>query len=104
MSGATTPAPPLVDLSWGRSFVDGFPHDFFTWLRRERPVWWHEATPHTPGGEGFWVVSRHAEAAAIMRDAVTFSSGQAGTAIGDSPGAGLSLNETDDPHSGLRSS
>src|SRR4051794_27508242 len=63
---------PTVDLSWGRSFLHGFPHDFFAWLRREHPVWWHEATEHTPGGEGFWVVSRHADAVAIMRDPVTF--------------------------------
>ena len=104
MVQASSPAPPLVDLSWGRSFVDGFPHEFFTWLRREHPVWWHPATEHTPGGVGFWVVSRYAEAAAVMKDPVTFSSGEAGTAIGDSPGAGLSLNQTDDPqHRRLRS-
>lgn len=104
MAPSTRPAPPAVDLSWGRSFVDGFPHEFFAWLRREHPVWWHDATEHTPDGKGFWVVSRYAEAAAIMKDPVTFSSGVAGTAIGDSPGAGLSLNQTDDPqHRRLRS-
>jgi cytochrome P450 len=95
---------PTVDLSWGKSFVHGFPHDFFAWLRREHPVWWHEATEHTPGGEGFWVVSRHADAVAVMRDPATFSSGVGGTAINDSSGAGLSLNQTDDPqHWRLRS-
>jgi cytochrome P450 len=94
----------MIDLSWGRTFLDGFPHDFFTWLRREHPVWWHEPTEHTPGDEGFWVVSRYAESVAIMRDPDTFSSGSAGTAINDSPGAGLSLNQTDDPqHRRLRS-
>lgn len=87
---------PIVDLSWGRSFVHGFPHDFFTWLRREHPVWWHGPTEHTPGGEGFWVISRHADAVAVMRDPVTYSSGQGGTAIDDSPG-GVLLNQTDDP-------
>jgi cytochrome P450 len=67
-------------------------------------VWWHEATEHTPGGEGFWVVSRHADALAIMRDPATFSSARGGTAINDSTGAGLSLNQTDDPqHWRLRS-
>lgn len=94
----------MVDLSWGRSFMDGFPHEFFAWLRQEHPVWWHEPTEHTPDGIGFWVVSRYAEAAAVMKDPATFSSGVAGTAIGDSPGAGLSLNQTDDPqHRRLRS-
>jgi cytochrome P450 len=104
MAGPVLPRPPLVDLSWGRSFVSGFPHDFFTWLRREHPVWWHEPTEHTPDGQGFWVVSGYDDAVAIMKDPVTFSSGAGGTAIGDSPGAGLSLNQTDDPqHRRLRS-
>jgi cytochrome P450 len=103
MSAGAAPAPAPVDLSWGESFVDGFPHDFFTWLRREHPVWWHDATPHTPDGEGFWVVSRYAEAAAIMKDPVTFSSALGGTAINDSAGSGILLNQTDDPqHRRLR--
>src|SRR4051794_2187738 len=39
-----------------------------------------------------------------MKDPIRFSSGRHGTAIGDSPGAGLSLNQTDDPqHRRLRS-
>ena len=104
MSSLTVGTPPPVDLSWGMSFVNGFPHDFFGWLRAEHPVWWHEPTEHTPGAEGFWVVSRHADASAIMRDPATYSSGLKGTAINDSPGAGLSLNQTDDPqHWRLRS-
>lgn len=98
-----TSAPPPVDLSWGRSFADGFPHEYFGWLRREQPVSWHEPTAHTPDGEGFWVVSRYAEAVAMMKDPATFSSGRGGTAINDSPGAGVLLNQTDDPqHRRLR--
>src|SRR4051794_28255570 len=94
----------ILDLSAGRTFAGGFPHDFFAWLRREHPVWWHEPTASTPDGEGFWVVSRHADAVVIMRDPTTFASGAGGTAIGDSPGAGLMLNQTDDPqHWRLRS-
>ena len=27
----------FVDLSNSRSFARGFPHDFFTWLRRHEP-------------------------------------------------------------------
>ena len=96
--------PTVVDLSWGQSFVNGFPHETFTWLRREHPVWWHEPTGHTPGGVGFWVVSRYAEAVAIMRDPATYSSARGGTAIDDSGGAGVLLNQTDDPqHLRLRS-
>jgi len=93
-----------IDLSAGRSFEQGFPHGWFTWLRREHPVWWHRPTEHTPGGVGFWVVSRYHDAVAVMRDPATFSSGEGGTAIDDSRGAGISLNQSDDPqHWRLRS-
>ena len=44
---------PLLDLSDGRTFAHGFPHDFFTWLRAHEPLYWHEPTAVTPDGEGF---------------------------------------------------
>jgi len=92
-----------IDLSYGRTFSQGFPHPFFTWLRANEPVWWHEPTEHTPGGEGFWVVSRYADVVAMFKDATTFSSGLHGTALADSNGAGILLNQTDDPrHRNLR--
>jgi cytochrome P450 len=98
----TTPVEP-IDLSYGRTFSGGFPHPFFTWLRANEPVWWHEPTEHTPGGEGFWVVSRYADVVAMFKDAATFSSGLHGTALADSNGAGILLNQTDDPrHRNLR--
>jgi cytochrome P450 len=94
---------PLVDLSDGHSFKDGFPHEFFTWLRREAPVYWHEPTKRTPGGEGFWVISRHAETMQIARDDATYSTdcgGErpfGGTGIEDVRGSGHVLNMMDDP-------
>ncbi|MBM3684826.1 MAG: cytochrome P450 [Actinobacteria bacterium] len=92
-----------VDLSSADTFAAGFPHDAFARWRRESPVFWHEPTDRTPGGVGFWVVTRHADAATVMKDPVTFSSGVGGTTIGDSPGAGIMLNMTDDPqHRRLR--
>ncbi len=92
-----------IDLSYGRSFVNGFPHEFFTWLRANEPVWWHEPTEHTPHGEGFWVVSRYADVVAMFKDGATYSSAVAGTALADSNGAGIVLNQTDDPqHRTLR--
>ena len=92
-----------VDLSYGRSFANGFPHEFFRELRREAPVWWHAPTEHTPGGEGFWVVSRYADVVSVFKDAVTFSSELGGTQIFDGKGAGYQLNQTDDPkHRRLR--
>jgi cytochrome P450 len=88
-----TPEP--IDLSSGESFRQGFPHAFFTRLRRDAPVWWHEPTPKTPGGEGFWVVSRYDDVVAVFRDAATFSSELGGTQIFDGKGHGIQLNQTD---------
>jgi cytochrome P450 len=103
-------APPVaVDLSDDESFRLGFPHEYFAWLRRNHPVFWHEPTPRTPDGEGFWVVSRHADVLAVQRDATAFSSDRGGirerggTAIKDENSAGTMLNQTDDPqHHRLR--
>ena len=92
-----------VDLSYGRSFANGFPHEFFSHLRREAPVWWQAPTEHTPGGEGFWVVSRYNDVVDVFKDAETFSSELGGTQIFDGRGAGYQLNQTDDPkHRRLR--
>jgi len=94
------PAFDLCDLDLYR---DGFPHDVFTWLRANAPLFWHEPTAHTPQGEGFWVVSRHADALAIQLDPKRFSSvggggrARGGTTIADMAGAGLMLNMMDDP-------
>jgi cytochrome P450 len=87
--------PDAIDLSSGDSFRRGFPHPFFTWLRREAPVWWHEPTAATPGGEGFWVVSRYDDVVTVFRDAATFSSEIGGTQIFDGKGQGIQLNQTD---------
>ena len=98
-----------IDLSDDQSFAQGFPHEFFTWLREHEPVYWHEPTAVTPDGEGFWVVSRYEDVAAIIMDSKTFSSDKAGdrtgggTAIKDEASAGKVLNQTDDPmHRRLR--
>ena len=95
---------PFADLSHDSSFANGFPHEFFTWLREHDPIYWHEPTDRTPDGEGFWVVSRFADVNAIIMDAKGFSSDKAGdrtaggTAIKDEVTAGKVLNQTDDPH------
>ena len=90
----------LTDLAL---FEKGFPHHVFTWLRREAPVYWHEPTPHTPDGEGFWVVSRHADALRVLLDPVAFSSVTGGARVHggsflqDVPYAGVMLNMMDPP-------
>ena len=100
-----------VDLSTGDSFRDGFPHEFLAWLRLHDPVHWHAPTDRTPDGEGFWVVSRHADVMAVLRDPATYSSDRGGglrerggTGMKDERSAGTMLNMTDDPqHYRLRS-
>jgi cytochrome P450 len=95
-----------IDLTDLDRFAHGFPHDDFTRLRRERPVWFHPPTPHAPGGEGFWVLTRYADIVAAATDATTFSSHTGGgrdgggTLIEDLPSgfaAGVLLNMMDDP-------
>jgi cytochrome P450 len=101
VAGAVDPrAFDLTDLD---SYVHGFPHDVFTRARRECPVYWHPPTAKTPDGEGFWVVTRHADVLRVLRDPVTFSSETGGerpyggTTIQDLPIAGIVLNMMDDP-------
>ena len=98
-----------VDLSHGATFAHGFPHEFFKKLRDEQPIYWHEPTQYSPGGEGFWVVSRYEDCVRVMRDPATFSSDKVpprkggGTSLFDEPYAGLAMNTADDPqHKRLR--
>ncbi len=55
-------------------FVQGVPHEWFTYLRQHAPIYKH---PEPNGGPGFWVVSRYDDVVAINRDGQTFSSEQA---------------------------
>ena len=54
-------------------FVEGVPHEWFTYLRHHAPVYRH---PEPNGGPGFWVVTRYDDVVAINRDGQTFSSEQ----------------------------
>lgn len=99
----------LVDLD---RFAAGFPHEAFRFLREHAPVWWHPPHAKAPGGEGFWVISRHAETLAVLRDHASFSSegggarSGGGTTLEDMPrgvGPGVMLNMMDPPrHTALR--
>jgi cholest-4-en-3-one 26-monooxygenase len=51
-------------------FAVGMPHEWFTWLRQNAPVYRHPE----PGGPGFWVLSKHADITAVSRDSANFSS------------------------------
>jgi cytochrome P450 len=65
-----------LDLSDASLYERGFPHDIFTALRRDAPVWWHEAPAPPPGfagqPEGFFVVSRHEDVQAANRNTEVF--------------------------------
>ena len=92
------------DLSDNNSFANGFPHDHFTWLRRNEPISWHHPTSVTPDGEGFWVITRYDDVMKVVSNPELFSSDRGGartaggTAIKDEITAGKILNQTDDPH------
>ena len=48
-----------IDLTDMDRFQAAFPHEWFTFLRREAPVWFHPPT-NTEGNErGFWVVTKY---------------------------------------------
>jgi cholest-4-en-3-one 26-monooxygenase len=53
-------------------FARGIPHEWFTYLRNNAPVYHHPE----PNGPGFWVITKHADVDAVGRDPHTFSSDQ----------------------------
>ncbi len=77
----TKQLPPAgIDL-WDKDrFVDGVPHDWFTRLRAEAPVAWHEGDPsfdRAGGSAGpFWCVTGYDEVVAVNRDFENYSSAE----------------------------
>jgi cholest-4-en-3-one 26-monooxygenase len=61
-------------------FVEGVPHEWFTELRREAPVYWHEGDPSFDGPQGgagpFWCVTGYDDVVTVNRDNATFSSAE----------------------------
>ncbi len=68
-----------IDLTDSKNFVDGVPHDWFAFLRRNAPVWWHEEA----AGPGFWAVTGYDECTIVNRDYEHFSSNRKATYIWD---------------------
>ncbi|HEX3842242.1 MAG TPA: cytochrome P450 [Acidimicrobiales bacterium] len=66
-----------IDLTDSKHFVDGVPHQWFTFLRHNAPVWWHEEAD----GPGFWAVTSYNECVAVNRDYEHFSSAKKATFI-----------------------
>src|SRR6478735_4105020 len=61
-----------IDLLDRDRFTRGIPHEWFTFLRKEAPVYKHPE----PDGPGFWVVTKYADVVAVGRDGHTYSSDQ----------------------------
>src|SRR5688500_11834272 len=62
-----------IDLLDRDRFTQDIPHDWFTYLRANKPVYKH---PEPDGGPGFWVITKHADVITCNRDAHSFSSEQ----------------------------
>ena len=64
-----------LDLTDGKRYRHGFPHEIFTMLRREAPVWWQAVPDNFTANddEGFWVLSRYDDIQAANRDIELFS-------------------------------
>lgn len=61
-----------IDLLDRDRFTKGIPHEWFTYLRANAPIYHHPE----PNGPGFWVFSKYDDVVAIGRDAKHFSSDQ----------------------------
>jgi cholest-4-en-3-one 26-monooxygenase len=59
-----------IDLLDRDIFTKGVPHDWFTYLRNNAPVYKHPE----PDGPGFWVFSKHEDVINVGRNAKVFSS------------------------------
>jgi cholest-4-en-3-one 26-monooxygenase len=95
-----------IDLTDYGLYRQGFPHQVFTKLRRDAPVWKHPETEmlRAAGVAPFWVLSRHDDLRAVNRDTTTFTAFD-GAQIRDTSEArkGKMLISMDGkPHSRLR--
>jgi len=68
-----------IDLMSSQAFVAGVPHEWFAFLRRNAPVWWHEEA----NGPGFWAVTGFEDCNTVNRDYALFSSHAQGTYLWD---------------------
>lgn len=66
-----------IDLTDMDRFQHSFPHEWFTFLRNEEPVWFHPANDTEGNERGFWVVTKYEDVIAVSRDWQTFSSEKA---------------------------
>jgi len=60
-------------------YLDGPPHDTFTRLRHDDPVFWQDM----PDGTGYWAVLRHADVVDVARHPLRFSAATGGVMLED---------------------
>ncbi len=68
-----------VDLTDPDLFQRGTPHEMFTLLRREAPVFWHPEK----NGRGFWAITKYADLKEISKNPGLFSSERQGAIMRD---------------------
>ena len=93
-----------MDLANPDSYVDGIPHEWFAYLRREAPVSWHD---EPPPNSGFWAVTRYDDLVEVHQNWRTFSSEIVAVSLEELDDEQLAVRktmlETDPPrHSELR--
>lgn len=72
-------APTPVDISAAESYVDGPPHEWFEWLRRNDPVHWQDMADEA----GYWAITRHADVVEVSRHPLLFSASEGGIVLED---------------------
>ena len=73
-----------IDLTDEDTWADHIPHDQFSFLRAEAPMYRHPG--NTVGDrviEDFWALTRHADVQVVNRDTTTFSSEQRGVMVSE---------------------
>ena len=67
------------------TYAAGAPLEKLAGLRQQEPVIWVEehSLPEWPGGAGFWLVLRHADCMAVLKNTKVFSSQLGGTQLRD---------------------
>ena len=75
MTQVTDRGPSELNLTDSALYADGFPHEIFTALRHDEPVWWQTFPEGFPGDheDGFWVLSKHEDIQAVSRNPELFS-------------------------------
>src|SRR3974390_264217 len=86
VTGATPMQLSDVNLLDRDRYTEGIPHEWFTYLRLNAPIYHHPE----PAGPGFWVFTKLDDVTAIGRDAKHFSSEQ-------SRGGVVMLEEPEEP-------